>query len=257
MDKSLRQEGSNPLSKESLLAAKLKSSQYGNVFICLWGHWMLQQCVKANAISSMFGEIAYRIYYFFHYHNTEICRSTAIKTLSQQTPTTAHWSFIRQYVVVSVSKVWVLFLTCVLDPDSLRHHLLSKFLLCKSDNLLFTATSCSSLPGVWRCKRLSVSLAGFFFSLCQLFCHFVVFKQLFPYFLGELFKFPVITVKLLFLSLESLRSKPFRLKLALSSIPLLTWGNVTASNSKCVSLLKILHPLVWRRTVTCHLAAGG
>lgn len=54
MDKSSRQERSNSLSRESLLAAKLKSTQCGNFLVCLWGHWPLKHSLKAKVIFSMY-----------------------------------------------------------------------------------------------------------------------------------------------------------------------------------------------------------
>ncbi len=54
MDKSLRQERSNSLSRESLLAAKLKSTQCGNFLVCLSGHWPLTLSLKANVIYNMY-----------------------------------------------------------------------------------------------------------------------------------------------------------------------------------------------------------
>lgn len=50
MDKSSRQERSNPSSRESLLAAKLKSTHCGNFLECLWG----QHSFKANVIVCMY-----------------------------------------------------------------------------------------------------------------------------------------------------------------------------------------------------------
>lgn len=53
MDKSLRLERFNPLSRESLLAAELKSVQCGNMLDCLMGHCTLKYTLKGNVILSM------------------------------------------------------------------------------------------------------------------------------------------------------------------------------------------------------------
>lgn len=69
MDKSSRQEGSNPLRRKSLLAAKLKSAQCGNVLVCLWGHWSFKHSLKANVIFSMYLGKYIKYCYLIHYQH--------------------------------------------------------------------------------------------------------------------------------------------------------------------------------------------